>query len=59
MAKALIKYETIDKSQIDDLILGKEPQAPDGWEEALDGSTGNKVIREESTPLRGSKTDFA
>lgn len=31
MANALIKYETIDKSQIDDLMNGRLIRDPDGW----------------------------
>jgi len=33
MAKALMKYETIDKNQIDDLMAHKPVKAPDDWEE--------------------------
>jgi len=28
MADALMKWETIDRAQIDDLMAGKEPKAP-------------------------------
>jgi cell division protease FtsH len=31
MAKALIKYETLNSDQIDDIMNGKEPSPPDGW----------------------------
>ncbi len=31
MANALIKYETIDAKQIDDIMEGKEPRPPQGW----------------------------
>ncbi|MDX2165200.1 MAG: ATP-dependent zinc metalloprotease FtsH [Gammaproteobacteria bacterium] len=31
MADALIKYETIDTPQIDDIMEGKVPREPDGW----------------------------
>ena len=31
MAEALIKYETIDKEQIDQIMEGKEPDPPKGW----------------------------
>ncbi len=31
MAKALIKYETIDSDQIDDIMTGKPPRAPADW----------------------------
>ncbi len=33
MAKALMKYETIDAKQIDDIMEGKEPRMPDGWDD--------------------------
>ena len=32
MADALVKYETIDRHQIDDLMAGKEPRPPKNWE---------------------------
>ncbi len=31
MAKALMKYETIDAKQIDDIMDGREPRPPEGW----------------------------
>jgi cell division protease FtsH len=31
MAQALLKYETIDKMQIDQIMEGKEPSPPEGW----------------------------
>lgn len=37
MADALIKYETIDKDQIDDLMNGKTPEPPQGWEDSSHG----------------------
>ena len=33
MADALIKYETIDRLQLDDLMAGKEPRPPQDWED--------------------------
>jgi len=33
MAKALIKYETIDQNQIKVIMEGKEPPPPEGWED--------------------------
>ena len=33
MAKALMKYETIDNQQIDDIMQGKEPRPPLDWHE--------------------------
>ena len=31
MADALLKYETIDEPQIDDIMAGAEPREPKGW----------------------------
>jgi len=33
MAKALVDYETIDSSQIDDIMAGAKPRAPEGYKE--------------------------
>ncbi|MCI0542180.1 ATP-dependent zinc metalloprotease FtsH [bacterium] len=33
MAEALMKYETIDAPMIDELMAGKEPTPPKGWDE--------------------------
>ena len=33
MAETLLKYETIDVHQIDDIMSGKTPRAPSDWEE--------------------------
>jgi cell division protease FtsH len=35
MADALMKYETIDEEQLRDLMAGKTPKPPAGWDEAL------------------------
>lgn len=37
MAEALMKYETIDADQIDDIMSGREPREPRGWG---DGDSG-------------------
>ncbi|MDH4047726.1 MAG: ATP-dependent zinc metalloprotease FtsH [Gammaproteobacteria bacterium] len=37
MARALMKYETIDQSQIKDIMDGREPQPPEDWEDPDDG----------------------
>lgn len=44
MAKALMKYETIDSTQIKAIMEGREPQPPEGWDD-----TG-------STPPRGTRS---
>jgi cell division protease FtsH len=40
MADALIKYETIDDSQIREIMAGKPPTPPPGWDSGLGGSPG-------------------
>ncbi len=42
MAEALIKYETIDSSQIDDIMAGKIPRDPEGWDDS-EPKSGNGV----------------
>ena len=39
MAKALVKYETIDDSQIKDIMEGREPKPPEDWEDMSDTKT--------------------
>ncbi|MCC5793314.1 MAG: ATP-dependent zinc metalloprotease FtsH [Chromatiales bacterium] len=39
MASALIKYETIDELQIRDIMSGKPPRPPEGWDDSV-GPTG-------------------
>ena len=41
MAQALIKYETIDRDQIDDIMQGKEPRQPDGWTDKMNATNGS------------------
>jgi len=36
MAKALVKYETIDAEQIKDIMDGKEPRPPKDWDDSED-----------------------
>ncbi len=38
MAQALMKYETIDRHQIDDIMEGRTPRPPKGWDDR--GSAG-------------------
>lgn len=35
MAEALIKYETIDDAQIKEIMEGKDPSPPEGWEDVM------------------------
>ena len=46
MADALIKYETIDADQIDDIMQGKVPRPPSGWDDNNnDGGSSEKKKR--------------
>ncbi|MDG1204387.1 MAG: ATP-dependent metalloprotease, partial [Pseudomonadales bacterium] len=36
MAEALLDYETIDKSQIDDIMAGRKPNPPESWQDKND-----------------------
>jgi len=45
MAEALMKFETIDSSQIDEIMEGKNPSPPDGWDDS-----------DEEEPPKASKT---
>ena len=46
MADALLKYETIDEPQIDDIMAGDEPREPKGWSD------------DEPTPKSNKKTSI-
>ncbi len=54
MADALMKYETIDADQIDDIMAGKQPRDPEGWDNNNDngGSTAKKVddVKKDDAP---------
>ncbi len=48
MAMALMKYETIDSDQIDDIMNGREPREPKDWSGG--GSTGKPAQQAEPKP---------
>ncbi|RMF19866.1 MAG: ATP-dependent zinc metalloprotease FtsH [Gammaproteobacteria bacterium] len=45
MAQALMKYETIERDQIDDIMAGREPRPPKGWNGGA-GTGGNTPVNE-------------
>jgi cell division protease FtsH len=53
MAEALIKYETIDESQIKDIMEGRDPQPPAGWDDSTTPTPGGKTRDREpaETPI--------
>ena len=54
MAEALMKYETIDSDQIDDIMAGKKPKPPKDWGddsepksgEGVDASSGSEIQKD-------------
>lgn len=48
MAEALIKYETIDSPQIDDIMSGKPPRTPQGWTQHPSDGEGTNPENEKS-----------
>ena len=56
MAAALIKFETIDSDQIDDIMAGKEPRIPSDWVDDDDDS-GPPVPAAASGDKEDPKTD--
>jgi len=56
MAGALIKYETIDSGQIDEIMLGKEPSPPADWDDT-DGSAKKSGKSKKSAQDEKAKED--
>lgn len=49
MKDALLEYETIDSKQIDDIMSGRKPRKPSGWNDDFD-SGGTPVTGSNSAP---------
>jgi cell division protease FtsH len=49
MADALMTYETIDAKQIDDIMSGRKPRKPAGWDD--DGSAGGHKAKTEAAEV--------
>ncbi len=47
MAEALLKYETLDTSQIDDVMAGRVPTAPKDWEDTGTPTGGDGTVKPE------------
>ena len=59
MAEALIKYETIDSNQIDDIMSGRPPRAPEDWSGDGDIETGQpEEPSRDGSPENGSKGEI-
>ncbi len=57
MAEALIKYETIDKLQIDDVMKGKEIREPEHWQDMQKDTQQNKEKNAEAANNPKPKPD--
>ncbi len=57
MAKALMKYETLDQNQVKEIMEGKEPSPPEGWDDSDDTSAPAKGKKSKDadtvTPIGG------
>ncbi|MBC2680599.1 MULTISPECIES: ATP-dependent zinc metalloprotease FtsH [Pseudomonas] len=55
MADALMKYETIDADQIDDIMAGRTPREPRDWSGGGSGSSGTTIAPDPrpETPIGG------
>ena len=45
MADALMRYETIDTKQIDQIMEGREPDPPEGWQEGNGDDAGGGAVK--------------
>ncbi|MDH3748109.1 MAG: ATP-dependent zinc metalloprotease FtsH [Gammaproteobacteria bacterium] len=50
MAKALMKYETIDITQVKDIMAGREPKPPEDWEDTSGTDPGGSTTAEADAP---------
>jgi cell division protease FtsH len=53
MAQALIKYETIDESQIKDIMAGREPKPPQDWDDTPSASGKPREREKTDAPIGG------
>jgi cell division protease FtsH len=54
MAEALMKYETIDRLQIDDIMEGRTPRAPENWEDNMPNGRNGRGAQEGKPDKAGS-----
>ncbi len=59
MAKALIKFETIDATQIKDIMEGRKPQPPEDWDDPVDSkpSSGTSEAESDAPVIGGPATE--
>jgi cell division protease FtsH len=54
MADALMKYETIDEEQLKDIMAGRPPKPPAGWDETLSNRPPRAPAEGPAAPAPGS-----
>ncbi len=56
MTQALMKFETIDAEQVDDIMQGREPREPKGWDDKNSGSgkTVKAAVVDSDVPTIGN-----
>ncbi|TDJ17960.1 MAG: ATP-dependent zinc metalloprotease FtsH [Gammaproteobacteria bacterium] len=54
MADALMKYETIDSDQIGDIMAGKQPRDPEGWDDDDHGDGQSNVKKADDVKKDGA-----
>ena len=59
MAQALIKFETIDSNQIDDIMNGRPVRNPDGWSNDDENDSGNGLPAASQENVEKSKDNNA
>ncbi|HEC05419.1 MAG TPA: ATP-dependent zinc metalloprotease FtsH [Thiolapillus brandeum] len=57
MAQALIKYETIDSQQIEDIMAGRTPRPPADWDDDSSPSSGGSAVAVDDVPKDSKKDD--
>jgi len=58
MAAALLEYETIDKSQIDDIMAGRAPKPPSDWDnDSPSGSSGTSEAAQADSESKADPDD--
>jgi cell division protease FtsH len=50
MAEALIKFETIDESQLKDIMEGRDPKPPADWDDSPTSPSGGSKARDRDKP---------
>src|ERR1700691_3981303 len=51
MAEPLIKYETLADDQIKDIMSGRAPRPPDGWDDSTPSAGGGQAVQSPLSPV--------